>query len=132
MESDPVRIAVTEDDQAPTVVHLTQKLERGSVRHMFVRAQVTDSSGVESVHVRYRGVNQHQDFHKLRLLPTGQGDWYEAVIPGDHIDDRWDFMSYLEVMDKYGNGAIHPDLDKQTPYIIFNLHEGEEVVTDGQ
>ncbi len=129
---EPIRIAVTDDDQPPAVVHLEQDLEMVGVKRMRLHAQVTDPSGVESVHVRYRGINQHQDFQRLRLLPTGQGDSYQAVIPANHLDPRWDFMYYLEVADKYGNSAIYPDLNKQTPYVIVNLHEQEKVASDGQ
>ena len=31
-------------------------------------------------------------------------------------------MYYIEVLDRYGNGAIYPDLNVETPYVIVNLH----------
>jgi hypothetical protein len=30
-------------------------------------------------------------------------------------------MYFIEAMDKGGNGKIHPDLDKETPYVIVKL-----------
>jgi hypothetical protein len=30
-------------------------------------------------------------------------------------------MYFIEVMDKQGNGRIHPDLNKTTPYIVVKL-----------
>jgi hypothetical protein len=87
-----------------------------------IEAEVTDPSGVESVHVRYRGVNQHQDFARLRLFPAGDGSRYRAEIPAAEIDPRWDFMYYLEAFDRRHNGASYPNLETETPYVVVRLH----------
>jgi hypothetical protein len=86
-----------------------------------ITAEVRDPSGVKWVRLRYRSVNQHQDYQTLPMLPTGGKDQYLAVIPGDHIAPTWDVMYFIEVMDKQGNGRIHPDLNKTTPYIVVKL-----------
>ncbi|MDA2925859.1 hypothetical protein MYX78_01280 [Acidobacteria bacterium AH-259-G07] len=126
----PIRMAVTNDNQAPVVAH--QKIRKWTAgKSLVIRAEVTDASSVESVHVRYRGVNQHQDFHRLRMLPTGRGNEYRAEIPGGDIDSRWDFMYYIEAVDKYGNGKIYPDLDVETPYVVVNLHKSTVSHADG-
>ena len=119
---DPIRIRVTSDDSAPSVEHV-RALGARPGQPLTIEARVSDPSGVESVHVRYRGVNQHQDFAHLRLQPTSQGSLFRATIPGDEIDPRWDFMYYLEAFDKVGNGRIYPDLQRETPYIVLKTHQ---------
>ncbi len=80
-----------------------------------------DPAGVKWVRIRYRSVNQHQDYRTLPMLPGEKDNEYRAVIPADDIVPTWDFMYFLEAMDKDGNGCIHPDLNHETPYIIVKL-----------
>jgi hypothetical protein len=116
----PIRVVVTNDDEPPAVAH--QKIVRWAAgKPLNISASVSDASGVKSVHLRYRGVNQHQDFRRLRMLPTGSGNEYRAEVPGADIDRRWDFMYYIEAIDRHGNGAIYPDLDRETPYVVVEL-----------
>ena len=118
---DPIRLSVTDDEAAPSVVH--EKIKQWTPgRSLAVAARVSDPSGVKSVHLRYRGISQHQDFASIKMLPTGRKDEYRAEIPGGEIDSRWDLMYYIEVLDRHGNGAIYPDLNVETPYVIVNLH----------
>ena len=84
-------------------------------------AQVRDPSGVKWVRLRYRSVNQQQDYQTLPMPPTGQADQYQAVIPAEHVPAEWDLMYFVEVMDNQGNGKIHPDLDQETPYVVVRL-----------
>jgi hypothetical protein len=55
------------------------------------------------------------------MLPTDEDGEYQAVVPGEHLDPKWDFMYLIEAMDNSGNGNIYPDLGKETPYIIVRL-----------
>jgi len=114
-------IRVTADQQAPAIRHRAARRATPG-QPLVIEAEVTDPAGVESVHVRYRGVNQHQDFARLRLLPAGERNLYRAEIPGDAIDPTWDFMYYLEAADRHGNAAIYPDLEKDTPYFVLETH----------
>ena len=66
-------------------------------------------------------MNQHQDFRTLAMLPTGRPHEYEATVPGGHLDPQWNFMYLIEAMDNHGNGRIHPDLNKETPYVVVDL-----------
>jgi hypothetical protein len=86
-----------------------------------IAASVKSGSGLEWVRLRYRSVNQYQDYFTLDMLPSGEQDRYEAEIPAEHIPAEWDFMYFFEVMDKQGNGRIFPDAEKQTPYLIVTL-----------
>jgi len=42
-------------------------------------------------------------------------------VPAEHVDPKWDFMYFFEVMDNCGNGRIYPDLERETPYIVVKL-----------
>ena len=55
------------------------------------------------------------------MKPAGGNGEYAATVPGGYVPARWDFMYLIEVMDQAGNGTIHPDLEKQTPYVVVKL-----------
>src|SRR5262249_8426494 len=78
-------------------------------------------SGVKTVRLRYRSVNQYQDYRTLEMTPTGKKDQYQGVIPADHVVPKWDLMYFIEVIDNRGNGKIYPDLEKETPYVVVRL-----------
>ncbi|MDA1273985.1 MAG: hypothetical protein O2960_08025 [Verrucomicrobia bacterium] len=108
------------DQEAPTVVHravTTAPLGKP----LTITAEVRDPSGVKWVRLRYRSVNQHQDYETLPMLATEKKDQYLAAIPAEDIVPAWDLMYFIEVMDKQGNGRIHPDFNQETPYIVVNL-----------
>jgi hypothetical protein len=86
-----------------------------------ITASAKAGSGLQWVRLRYRSVNQYQDYFTLEMLPTGEQDRYEAEIPGEHIPAEWDFMYFFEVMDRQGNGRIFPDAEKEAPYVIVKL-----------
>ena len=86
-----------------------------------VTARVTDPSGVKWARLRYRSVNQYQDYQTLPMLRVEKKGTYQAVVPGDQVGGPWDFMYFIEAMDNAGNGCIWPDLDRETPYIIVHL-----------
>jgi hypothetical protein len=58
------------------------------------------------------------------MLPTGKADEYDATIPGEDIDPRFDLMYLFEVMDHAGNGKIYPDLERETPYVVVKVERG--------
>jgi hypothetical protein len=76
---------------------------------------------VKWVRLRYRGVNQHQDYRAAPMLPSGASGQYQAVIPAEDIERTWDLMYFIEAMDNNGNGRIHPDLERETPYVVVKL-----------
>ena len=123
-------IIVSNDREAPTLSH--EPIEHAQPGEpLTVRTEVRDASGVKWVRLRYRGVTQHQDFHTLAMLPTGRPNEYEATVPGTHLDPQWNFMYLIEVMDEAGNGKIHPDLNKETPYVIVDLQRQPTTPTGG-
>jgi hypothetical protein len=120
VDSEPIKVMVTDDDEPPIVSHIpvTECMPGKPLR---ITAEVKDSSGVKWVRLRYRGVNQHQDYRTLQMLPTGERDRYQAEIPGKHIRPEWDLMYFIEVMDNHGNGKIYPDIEREAPYVVVRV-----------
>jgi hypothetical protein len=86
-----------------------------------VSVNVNALKGVKWVRLRYRSVNQEQDYKTLEMPSTGENNLYQTIVPAEQINSKWDFMYFIEVMDNSGNGRIYPDLNKETPYIIVKL-----------
>lgn len=108
-------------DNAPPALRHTPVTHAETGRPLRIVAEVTDPSGVKWVRLRYRGVTQHQDFHTLEMLPTGEKNEYLAEIPGAHLSSTFDSMYLMEVMDRAENGKIYPDLEKETPYVVVKV-----------
>ncbi len=124
----PVSVLVTGDEEAPTVRHTA--VPRAPVgQPLRLLAHVADASGVKSVRVRYRGVNQYEDYKTLELQPTGTKDEYQAVVPGSELGPQFDFMYFIEAIDRAGNGRIHPDLHREQPYIVVRLEREQRAVS---
>ena len=66
-------------------------------------------------------VNQELEYKALQMLPAREKDVYQEVVPSEQINRKWDFMYFIEMMDKNGNDRIYPDLNKETPYLITRL-----------
>ncbi len=86
-----------------------------------ITAKALAPSGIKWIHLRYRSVNQYLDYKTLPMQPTGTDDRYEATIPASDIPPTWNLMYMFEVMDNQGNGAIYPDLNTTSPYIVIHL-----------
>ncbi|MDR2233389.1 MAG: hypothetical protein LBE56_09740 [Tannerella sp.] len=86
-----------------------------------IRAKVTGVNGVKWVRLRHRPVNQMIEYKTLRMVPTSVADIFEATIPVQDINPRFDLMYFIEVMDNNGNGKIYPDMNLQTPYVFVKL-----------
>jgi hypothetical protein len=113
-------IEITADTQPPRVHH-TPVASAAAGQSLRIAAEVTDPAGVKWVRVRYRGVSQYQDYRTLEMLPTGHGHEFAAQIPGDQIGGAFDFMYFIEAMDRVGNGVIAPDMETETPYVVVKL-----------
>ena len=108
------------DDRPPVVIH-RPITHAPAGKPLAITAEVRDPAGIKWVRLRYRSVNQHQDYRTLPMLPTGQQDQYRAVIPAEEIVPAWDLMYLIEAMDARGHGRIHPDLSRAAPYIVVRL-----------
>jgi hypothetical protein len=108
------------DHEPPSVVH-QPVVTAPAGKTLVITAEVRDPSGIRWARLRYRRVNQHQDYRTLPMLPTGGNDRYRAVIPAEEVVPAWDLMYFIEAMDRQGNGRIYPDLNRETPYFVVRL-----------
>jgi hypothetical protein len=90
-------------------------------KDLIVRAKVTAPAGVKWIRLRYRHVNQKEDYQTVEMTPDAQTGLYAANIPAAFIDPHWDLMYYVEVVDRQGNGQIYPDLEIETPYAVASV-----------
>jgi hypothetical protein len=86
-----------------------------------LKVKVNAPSGLKWIRLRYRSVNQHLDYETLPMEPTSEKDVFQAVVPANKINPRYDFMYFIEVMNNNGQGLIYPQLDKETPYVMVKL-----------
>ncbi len=115
-----IEVTVTDDNKPPELMHkpIASALP---LKPLIVTAEVSDESSVKWVRLRYRSVSQYEDYKSLDMVETKKMGQYRAVVPGEDIVAKWDFMYLFEVMDSKGNGRIYPDLEKQAPYIVVKL-----------
>ena len=121
-------VRVTADERAPDVRHAPLTIAPAG-RPLRVTAEVADPSGVKAVRLRYRAVNQYEDFKTLDMQPTGRADEYAAVVPASDVGPRFDLMYFIEAVDGAGNGRIHPDLYREQPYVVVRLDRGRAQTT---
>jgi hypothetical protein len=86
-----------------------------------VSVKISAQSSIKWVRLRYRAVNQRLDYQLLPMTETNEKGVYQATVPADQINPKWDFMYLIEMMDSNGRGAIYPDLSKETPYVVVKL-----------
>src|SRR5206468_6499089 len=90
-------------------------------------ARITAPSGVASVRLRYRHVTQFEDYQTLEMRPMDEPGRYVATVPGDFLVPQWDFMYFIEAIDKAGNGVMWPDMAKEMPYVIVKLDREDSI-----
>jgi len=128
--TESISVVVTNDNEPPRIRHNRVK-STAAGKPLTVTAEVRDTGGVKWVRLRYRSVTQFQDYRTLEMVETGlsrrgrattgrKGE-YRAIVPGEHVEAKWDFMYLFEVMDKKGNGKIYPDLEQEAPYVVVKL-----------
>jgi hypothetical protein len=106
--------------ESPTIIF--QPIDTAPVgKPITISAEAHAPSGIKWIHLRYRSVNQYLDYKTLPMQPTGTDGHYEATISANEIPSTWDFMYLFEVMDNQGNGAIYPDLNKTSPFVVVHL-----------
>lgn len=86
-----------------------------------IRANVKAPAGVKWVRLRYRAVNQQLDYQMVPMTADAGSDIYQVTIPATQIDPKFDFMYFIEVMDKEGRGRMYPDWEVEAPYVVVEL-----------
>ena len=115
------KIASNADNDKLFQVSLLPVLNAPVDKPLTVKVKVTASAGVKWVRLSYRSVNQTEDYKSLEMHQAGENNLFEATVPVEDVNKKWDFMYLIEVMDKNGNGKIYPDFNKETPYVIVSL-----------
>lgn len=113
-------ISAAPDMRPPRVEH-QRVTSAPALKPMKIAASATDPSGVKWVRLRYRPVTQFEDYRTLEMKHVEGTDRYEAVVPGEHVVPKYDFMYFIEAVDNAGNGTIYPNLEKEAPYVIVKL-----------
>ena len=106
--------------QSPFVVHQPVAVVPAG-RPLTITARVTSLAGIKWVQVLYRRVDQTKDYENLEMGPVDHQGNYQAVIPADKIDPRYDFMYLIQAMDNDHRGVMYPDFNKQTPYFVARV-----------
>jgi hypothetical protein len=88
--------------------------------HLRISAKVTDPAGIKWVRLRYRHVTQFEDYATLEMTRDPKTGIYTATIPPSFVDPKWDLMYFVEAVNKNGAGRMYPDLDVETPYVIYH------------
>ncbi len=115
------KTANANNDQLFKITH--QPVTNAAVgKPIAINIQVIAVSGVKEVRLLYRNVNQEMEYQNLPMLPSGEKNNYQAIIPVEQFNSKWDVMYLIEVIDKNGKGKIYPDFNKETPYRIVKLN----------
>jgi hypothetical protein len=122
-DSKPVRMVPRDADaRLPLVTFVPRAPAVAAPDQDFaVQVKVVAPAGVKWVRLRYRHVNQKEDYQTADMPLDAQTGFYAASIPASFIDARWDLMYFVEIVDPQGNGRIYPDLEAETPYIITSV-----------
>jgi hypothetical protein len=80
---------------------------------------IRDPAGVAVARLHYRALGGPGAEHVLDL-GLGAGD-YRGEIPASAIDPSHDLIYRVEAVDRFGNGALYPDPDRGTPYVVVTV-----------
>ena len=92
-----------------------------ALKPLKISASVRYTDNVKWIRLRYRSVTQFEDYKTLEMKLSSQGFMYEAVVPAEDLKPEYDFMYFIEYMDKEGNGMIFPIMEHEAPYYIVKL-----------
>jgi hypothetical protein len=111
----PVQAASTTN---PPVAALEPVSPVSPGRDLEVAARITATAGIKWARLRYRHVNQYEDYQSAEMKLDAATGLYKASIPAAFIDPKWDLMYFVEVVDRAGAGRMYPDLERETPYVV--------------
>ncbi len=122
-DAKPVRVAPRDANPQLPVVTFMQRPPAAAVpgQDYVVQVKVTAPAGVKWIHLRYRHVNQKEDYQTADMRLDTKNGFYVARVPASFIDPHWDLMYFVEIVDRQGNGRIYPNLEMETPYIVTNV-----------
>ncbi|MGL4630870.1 MAG: hypothetical protein ACRCVT_06655 [Leadbetterella sp.] len=84
-----------------------------------IQAKMETSSPLESLVLKHRPLNQDVPYESINMIVSnGQ---YQAIIPKEKLNPRFDLQYYFEIIDTQGHGIIYPDFEKETPYFVVTF-----------
>jgi hypothetical protein len=122
-DAKPARIPAREAHPQLPVVTFVERAPVAAVpgQDYAVQVKVTAPAGVKWIRLRFRHVNQKEDYQTAEMALDAATGLYAGSIPAAFIDPRWDLMYFVEIVDRRGNGRIYPDLEIETPYIVASV-----------
>ena len=117
-DAKPARIPARDPNAKPPVVTLPPVAPAPLGSPVVVTANVTAPAGVKWVRLRYRHVNQKEDYETAEMTLDQRTGLYSGAIPAPFVDSIWNLMYFVEVVDRNGFGRMYPDLEVETPYVI--------------
>jgi len=118
----PVRIPARDPNpKLPVVTFAPASAEAVPGQDFVVKAKVAAPAGVKWIRLRYRHVNQKEDYQTADMTLDSRTGFYAGGIPASFVDPQWDLMYFIEIVDPRGNGRIYPDLEVETPYIVLGV-----------
>ncbi|MDB4926698.1 hypothetical protein [Mucilaginibacter sp.] len=120
-QSPNYKVAADADNNKYFTVNHRPVLSAPVGKPITITVKATATAGIKWVRLRYRAVNQTKDYQTLQMLPTEQKDVYQATIPADQINPKWNIMYLIELFGNNNKGLIYPDLNKETPYLVIDL-----------
>jgi hypothetical protein len=113
------RIPVRDPNPKLPVVRFSPGSVAAPGQDFVVRARVAAPAGIKWIRLRYRHVNQKEDYQSVDMTLDSRTSPYIGSIPASFIDPQWDLMYFVEIVDRQGNGRMYPDLETETPYIML-------------
>jgi len=121
-DAKPVRIPARDAKAAlPVVSFVADQAKASPGKDYVVQAKVAAPAGVKWIRLRYRHVNQKEDYQTAEMTLNSATGTFTAAIPGAFVDPQWALMYFVEVVDRQGNGRIYPDLEVETPYHLLSV-----------
>jgi hypothetical protein len=77
------------------------------------------AEGLAGVRLRYRHVNQAEEYRTLEM--SSEGGRYRAAVPGEYTDSRYPLVYFFELRDAGGQAWLYPGLGADLagqPYFI--------------
>ena len=102
----------------PPVAELSSAKLADPGRDLIVSARIRSAPAAKSVRLRYRHVNQVEDYQTAEMALDSKTGTYVGHIPGSFVDPKWDLMYFVEAIGSNGAGRMYPDLEVETPYVL--------------
>ena len=119
-DSKPIVVPVHDPNpKLPVVTFIPSPASAVPGQDFAVKVKVDAPQGVKWIRLRYRHLNQKEDYLAADMTLDPSSHLYTAAIPASFVDPHWDLMYFVEIVDTHGNGRMYPDLETETPYIVL-------------